>query len=231
MEGNNLLGEMYREVVIRIKPSPHSWIMNLGINDYAQVRILECRPLDEENVNECFEIKCNPKHLDEIKRNIFRSNYLNNVELLDEDRKNGILRGIIRTSYCTVCRLLSSSPECFMGSAVYDINNGIIRWRLIANIYTLAEIIDKLRDAGVEIEIESVSRVRRGSDRESMLTIKQEEILRMAYKMGLFDFPRRITLNEFAKMVGLSPTTVTEILRTGLRKVLNEYFKGRNNQL
>jgi len=64
-----------------------------------------------------------------------------------------------------------------------------------------------------------------------MLTIKQEEILRMAYKMGLFDFPRRITLNEFAKMVGLSPTTVTEILRTGLRKVLNEYFKGRNNQL
>jgi predicted DNA binding protein len=56
----------------------------------------------------------------------------------------------------------------------------------------------------------------------SKLTKRQAEVLIFAYKSGYFDEPRKITLRELAKMLGLSPSTVKEHLRKGLRRILDE---------
>ncbi|KUH34569.1 transcriptional regulator [Thermococcus celericrescens] len=54
----------------------------------------------------------------------------------------------------------------------------------------------------------------------SKLTKRQAEVLLLAYKSGYFDEPRKVTLRELAEMLNLSPSTVKEHLRKGLKKVL-----------
>lgn len=54
----------------------------------------------------------------------------------------------------------------------------------------------------------------------SKLTEKQLKTLLVAYKSGYFDSPKRVTLRDLSQMLGLSPSTVKEHLRKGLKKVL-----------
>ncbi|WP_335755227.1 helix-turn-helix domain-containing protein [Thermococcus siculi] len=52
------------------------------------------------------------------------------------------------------------------------------------------------------------------------LTGRQFEVLLLAYKSGYFENPRRVTLRDLSQMLGLSPSTVKEHLRKGVKKVL-----------
>ena len=56
------------------------------------------------------------------------------------------------------------------------------------------------------------------------LTLRQEQITRMAFERGYFDFPRRIGLRELAKMFDISTSTLSEILRKGQRRIMMRYF-------
>lgn len=46
---------MYREVVIRIKPPPHSWVLSTRDIGYVNVRVFDCRPINSHRVNEFFD--------------------------------------------------------------------------------------------------------------------------------------------------------------------------------
>jgi hypothetical protein len=188
------------------------------------IKILDCKPIDRNSVVEVFEIKCNPNIVDSVISHLKSSGYIDEVEILNVDRKNGILMGVVKTSHCTVCRLFSSSSECFLGSAVYEIEDRYIRWKLISHMKLVAEIVDKLREEGVDIHIDSIMPIK-SDDKSAELTYKQEEIVYLAWKLGLFDFPRRISLNKFAEMLNLSPATVSESLRAALKKILRSYFE------
>lgn len=57
------------------------------------------------------------------------------------------------------------------------------------------------------------------------LTPLEYYVLKRAYELGYFDWPRRCSLYGVAKDVGLSKTTVAEHLRRAVRKLLLEYFQ------
>ena len=59
----------------------------------------------------------------------------------------------------------------------------------------------------------------------SKLTKRQAEVLLLAYKSGYFDEPRKVTLRELAEMMNLSPSTVKEHLRKGLKAMLGELLE------
>lgn len=53
----------------------------------------------------------------------------------------------------------------------------------------------------------------------------------IALEKGYFEFPKKITLRQLAKVLDISPGTLTEILRRGQKRVLQEHFKGRPSVL
>ncbi|HPT73414.1 MAG TPA: helix-turn-helix domain-containing protein, partial [Methanomassiliicoccaceae archaeon] len=57
------------------------------------------------------------------------------------------------------------------------------------------------------------------------LTMRQEQITRMAFERGYFDHPRRIGLKELADQFGISISTLSEILRKGQRRIMQRYFE------
>ena len=68
-------------------------------------------------------------------------------------------------------------------------------------------------------------RVRRPSPPGRGLTPRQEEVLRRAYAMGYFDYPRRSSLGEVAEAVGGSRSAVLEVLRRGGGRLVGERLR------
>jgi len=68
------------------------------------------------------------------------------------------------------------------------------------------------------IEILGVTSPREISD-------KQLEIILTAYNTGYYDYPRKITLKDLSSRLGLSVATVSKILRSAEKKILNYYLR------
>ena len=57
------------------------------------------------------------------------------------------------------------------------------------------------------------------------LTKREEELIRYALENGFYDIPRKITLEDIASRFNLSVSTVSEIIRRGEKKILEEFFE------
>ena len=60
---------------------------------------------------------------------------------------------------------------------------------------------------------------------KGILTERQEEVIRVAFETGYFDFPRRVESTDLAKKLGISGSTLSEILRAAERRVFSEYLR------
>jgi predicted DNA binding protein len=60
--------------------------------------------------------------------------------------------------------------------------------------------------------------------KKSMLTNRQEEIIRAAFEKGYYDYPKKTTIKKLAKIFDISPSTLNEILQRGEKKVLRWFF-------
>ena len=49
--------------------------------------------------------------------------------------------------------------------------------------------------------------------------------LQIAFERGYFDYPKRISLRDLAAMFDISISTLSEMLRKGQRKIMEEYFE------
>jgi predicted DNA binding protein len=100
-------------------------------------------------------------------------------------------------------------------------SRGWLEWSVAAESNrALNDLIDLLDRNGCEVQLVRIS------DCSGVLglTSRQEEILKFAYSNGFYEYPRRISLRELSQIFEVSPSTVSEILRAGQRRVLTEYF-------
>ncbi len=124
----------------------------------------------------------------------------------------------ISTLACPVCATLADSNSFLVNA---DIKEGKIRWRLLSSGKNpIKTLIQKLEDSGLKAEIISIKSIK--SKKE--LTSRQEEIVRLALEEGYFDYPKRISIRELAKRFDISISTLSEILRSGQKKILGSYF-------
>jgi len=56
------------------------------------------------------------------------------------------------------------------------------------------------------------------------LTGRQKEIMATAVSHGYFQFPRKINLTELSELVGVRPSTLSEILRGAERRIMDNAF-------
>lgn len=61
--------------------------------------------------------------------------------------------------------------------------------------------------------------------RDEILTEKQERLLWLALKMGFLDYPRKINAVELSRRVGIRASTLSEITRRGIHRLLEQHFE------
>jgi len=99
----------------------------------------------------------------------------------------------------------------------FDSDEDVATWRFIVRkSCDLREVLAKLGTRGIEAKIEDVAPV----ERRATLTGRQMEIMTTAYANGYFEFPRRTSLTELSKVVGVKPSTLSEILRSAERRIM-----------
>lgn len=120
---------------------------------------------------------------------------------------------------CAACMALKQSG-CFMLSSKSR-PAGWLEWAVAAESNgTVYDLMDLLKRYGCEVQLSRIS----ASSGSMGLTQRQEDIMRFAYSSGYYEYPRRIKLRELSQIFDISPSTMSEILRAGQRRVFSEYF-------
>ena len=211
------------EAIVSITP-PHSWIKRV-IGDFpAIIRVLDCRSLSNgEGVQELFEITSAPEFSKKIVSHLRKDDYVYDVDIVKSER--GKIVGSLKTHKCTACRTFAGG-NCFLVSAASK-PDGRLVWTLLGSDTMIKSLMHELEKENVIGEVVKVSKLKD----ESELTARQENILQIALEKGYFEFPKKITLRQLAEVLGVSPATLTEILRRGQKLVLQQHFKGHPSVL
>jgi predicted DNA binding protein len=207
------------ETVVRITP-PHSWIKRVTSTFPTVIRVLDCRTIPEKKgVQELFEITSAPEISDKILDYLHKDDYVYDVDVIKG--KAGRIIGSLKTRKCTACRTFAGA-NCFLVSGTTR-PNGMLEWTLLGSDSMVKSLLRELESEHVAAEVLKISKL----EHEKELTARQEQILQIALEKGYFEFPKKITLRQLAKILDISPATLTEILRRGQKWVLLEHFKGR----
>lgn len=211
------------EAVVSITP-PHSWIKRVATNFPVVVRVMDCRSIPEkEGVQELFEITCAADLSEKVVDFLRHDDYVYDVDIVKG--KPGRIIGSLKTKKCTACRTFAGA-SCYLVSASSK-PDGKLEWILLGSDTMVKTLLKDLEDAKVVAEVLKVSQLQD----EEELTARQEHILQIALEKGYFEFPKKIDLRQLAKTLEISPATLSEILRRGQKRLLQEHFKGRPSVL
>lgn len=213
-----------QEAVISITP-PHSWIKHITSSfPDVVIRVLDCRNIPEtRGVQELFEIRCDAEVSNRVIELLKEDDYVYDVDIIKG--KPGRIVGSLKTKKCTACRSFATA-NCFIVSASSK-PNGKLEWTLLGSDTMVKMLLKRLEEAEIVATVLRVSQLRE----EKEITTRQEYLLQIAFEKGYYEFPKKITLRQLAKILEISPAALTEILRRGQKHVLQEHFHGRPSVL
>jgi hypothetical protein len=103
--------------------------------------------------------------------------------------------------------------------------NGYTPWTiLIPSSKSLKHFINELEKKGINTQIISSRKISL-----EPLTPREIEILKTAYNLGYYNYPRSISFNELAKKLGIVPSTLSEALRKAEKKLILSYMRNLSN--
>lgn len=122
---------------------------------------------------------------------------------------------------CDVCKAMLSHNS-FLISGRHLEGYTILYTFVTTNFDAFKSIISTLEAKGLKPKILEVARFK---PKGKILTEKQERALWLALKMGFFEYPRKITMLELSRRIGIGLSTLSEISRRGIRRLLEDHFE------
>ncbi len=197
---------------------PCSWVTLLMTEHGASVSVVEQKDLESGLLQSLVEIEAPGADPDTVLEELRRNPDI--VEVEGEVSPQGRILATVRVKDCHACQALAES-ECFLTDASAMDGGGLV-WHILAPKRSAVEPLMKSLDGGAIAELLSL----RSAKSRGMLTDRQEEVMSLAYSLGYFEFPKRVSLTQLAERLGVAKSTLSEILHTGEAKVLHAYFHG-----
>ncbi len=208
-----------REIVLQLK-APRTWVSEVTEKHPSTVRILDCKPAEtKDGIRQLVEVTSDPEGLEKIVKDVKASPLVKEAYIVET--KKGRMIGSLLTSSVFCGMIMGSNAFCrtcfFQSKSRPD---GTVEWTIaFTGREALNELLERLKHEEVEVKILRLSSV---ADVET-LTSRQRNIVEIALEEGYFDYPRRVTLRQLAKTVGVSASTVSEVLRRAEKKILSTY--------
>jgi predicted DNA binding protein len=131
----------------------------------------------------------------------------------------GKIRGTVVTRGCIGCCGVAGNGA-FLVEVTIDEDGRILQHLLASDKETIRRVVSDTEGRGHPVILERLSTL----DPDTLLTSRQDTIMRFAYERGYFDEPRAISLGELSEMFDVTISTVSEILRKGQRKLIAEFL-------
>lgn len=142
------------------------------------------------------------------------------VELIDATEGSEVCRVFFRGK--TFIPLLRSLR--LVRHFPFPVQAGVATWTIVGPEAKVRELLRRLAVHSVDVRVDSVRHgpVQRG---RSVLTPRQQEVLRRAMAEGYFDVPRRISLTKLAPKIGVAGSTLSVTLAVIEKKILEPHSR------
>jgi len=205
------------EAVLSLK-IPNNWMSDISAKYPATIKVIDRMPFSDKGVKDLVEIQAPADMMDEILDTIKKNPLVSKVDTTVTEK--GKVLSAVTTSRCEICRILTDADVFLISAQSKD--QGKVEWTIILSEKSvLKDIFDHLKSKSVEVDLVKLTKI----DDKETLTERQDKITQVAFDRGYFDYPKRISLRELARMFDVSPSTLSEILRKGQRKIVMDYFK------
>ena len=163
-------------------------------------------------------IKGDDRTIDKMVEEIWGHPSVGKVQV--KDRQQGFVSLLVDVVRCRACKVLITS-KAFMVYPV-EIRKGRMKWLLITDTNkTVGKLSEALEQVDCDVKLERITPL----GDKGVLTDRQEEIIQVAFASGYFDFPRKIGSPKLAKQLGVSVSTLSEVMRAAQRRIFAEYLK------
>lgn len=207
------------EAVLTVE-MPDGWVKEISCRFNAPIRILDCVPCGGGGGRSLFEMETEEGDLEKVEQEICEAPDVERVELARTSE--GKVKGSLVTKKCSVCRTVTEC-DCYLRSA-RTVGDGKVQWTVVsASDGALSTMNAKLKEQGCKVEVIKLTRL----EEDEIVTPRQEEVLRKAFEMGYFDFPKRVSVRELARRLQISPSTLGEILQRAEKNIIEGYLKGQ----
>ncbi|BCU70751.1 helix-turn-helix domain-containing protein [Stygiolobus caldivivus] len=103
----------------------------------------------------------------------------------------------------------------------YGIHDSLV-WVLVLEGYQeLRKLLREFIDSRIDVKVLKVVKAKS----KSVITARQEQIVRIALEAGYYDYPRKVTLKKLAEKLNVSLSTLDEILRRAEKNIIETYLR------
>jgi len=215
-----------QEVTLRL-PAFDSWISSLHESRKATVRILDCRPTDGGTLTVLVEVTAQDQDLDMVLDEIRGRADVTDVRLI-KTKKGGMIGTVLMKGHSIARAVLETGGFCRSCPLLEPVGpDGRVEWKIaLDQSRPIEALLQKIAALGMDAEVRSVSR----ADGLRELTEKQQALLELAEEKGHYNFPRRISITELARIQGISAATASEILRGAERRIVRNHFYAKREK-
>jgi hypothetical protein len=180
----------------------------------TKINVVDCKQFNKKGMTLLLEMKGEPEAVRKTVSAIRKHEGVR--QALEGDDGGDTLPLLLILDRPSVCQASSDSAiiclDCPLNAEVQPAS-----WRFIVRRTTdLRQILSKLNRDGIATRIEDVSPL----NQKATLTGRQKEIIATAVTKGYFEFPRKISLTNLSQLVGVKPSTLSEILRSAERRIM-----------
>jgi predicted DNA binding protein len=208
-----------KEVTIEAEDKVDRWAASVLSKSNAVIKTVDCRPFGRKGMIELIEITCHASVKDVLRLISSEPNIVyTSFTVFDKHRASGI----IVTKVSPVCRAMSSMmgfcTECAMVANLGP--QSTTKWQVVfPGKISLKSFLAELKREGINA---SVTEVGKPTGNRS-LTYEQERAIGLAEEEGYFRFPRSTSLKELSATLGISPSTLDEVLRRAEGKIVADH--------
>jgi len=212
-----------RSVTLKIKMMDDHICCNClgGLEELGlSLKVLRCAPMGTDCAHSLMRIDGDP---DTCERLLADHSSLDGKGMKMEMARsgNGTIPILVVNERCRLSHLISEAG-CFLELAIPAGGEGMIFHLIGTDADSINNFVRSAQDEGYKIEVISTYEKKEWGG----LTFRQERDIRMAFELGYFDIPSRITLDELASRVGCSKSTLNIILRRAERKIISDHLTG-----
>ncbi len=180
----------------------------------TKINVVDCKPFNKKGMTLLLEMKGEPEAVRRTVSAIRRQEGVR--QAVEGDDGGETLPLLLVLDRPSICRASSDSAIICLDCPL-NAEGQPASWRFIVRrTNDLRQILSKLSQDGVETRIEDVSPL----DQKATLTGRQKEIIATAVAQGYFEFPRKVSLTNLSQLVGIKPSTLSEILRSAERRIM-----------
>lgn len=200
-------------VVLEVENRKCSILKRLTSLGLKHFKVVDIRSSNSKIVKHLIEL--DPEEVRKVKN---KPAELKTVGLKDREDKVSIW---FESEGCEICNTILSS-DAFLVSGKSMADYTIMYSFMVPSFEAYKQIVTTMEANGLKVNVLKMGKFQ---PQAGVLTEKQERIFWLALKGGFFDYPRKIDTVELSAKLGISPSTLSEITRRGMRRLLENYFK------